>query len=381
MDYPDRRRRIRRRGHRPLNWPRRAERVLVIDKRPACRAATPTTGWMPPACWCTSTARTSSTRTARRSSSTSRASPRGGPTSTACWPCPMRAPAGVPDADQPHDDQPPVRPGASTRPASPPTWSGCESRASRSRTSRGRGAELGRPRPVREVLPRLHEEAVGPGPDAARRRRGRAHPHPHQRRRPLFHRPLPGHAGATATRRMFERLLDHPGIEVRTGTDYAADRWPVDDRRRTIFTGPIDEYYGHRFGRLPYRSLRFEHEHLAGRRAVPAGGHRELPERPRLHPHHRVQAPDRPGSTAGTSDRARDPGRRGRPLLPDPHARRTRRCSSATRRWHEAESDRRALHRAARAVPLLQHGPGGGRRADHQPPAGRGRRQGHRLSG
>jgi UDP-galactopyranose mutase len=26
-----------------------------------------------------------------------------------------------------------------------------------------------------------------------------------------------------------------------------------------IFTGPIDEYFGFRFGRLPYRSLRFEH--------------------------------------------------------------------------------------------------------------------------
>ena len=26
-----------------------------------------------------------------------------------------------------------------------------------------------------------------------------------------------------------------------------------------IFTGPIDEYFGFRFGRLPYRSLRFAH--------------------------------------------------------------------------------------------------------------------------
>jgi UDP-galactopyranose mutase len=63
--------------------------------------------------------------------------------------------------------------------------------------------------------------------------------------------------------RMFERLLDHPGIELATGTDYAQ----VDattDRGATIFTGPIDEYYGHRHGRLPYRSLRFEHQHLPG---------------------------------------------------------------------------------------------------------------------
>jgi UDP-galactopyranose mutase len=62
--------------------------------------------------------------------------------------------------------------------------------------------------------------------------------------------------------RLFERLLDHPNIEVRTGTAYE-DIGAQVDRRRTVFSGPIDAYYGHRFGRLPYRSLRFEHEHLA----------------------------------------------------------------------------------------------------------------------
>jgi len=62
--------------------------------------------------------------------------------------------------------------------------------------------------------------------------------------------------------RLFERLLDHPGIEVRTATAYEDIGTRV-DRRRTVFSGPIDAYYGHRFGRLPYRSLRFEHEHLA----------------------------------------------------------------------------------------------------------------------
>jgi UDP-galactopyranose mutase len=70
---------------------------------------------------------------------------------------------------------------------------------------------------------------------------------------------MPEH-GYTA---MFERLLDHPAIEVRTATAYE-DIGARIDRRRTVFSGPIDEYYQHRFGRLPYRSLRFEHEHLAG---------------------------------------------------------------------------------------------------------------------
>ena len=31
-----------------------------------------------------------------------------------------------------------------------------------------------------------------------------------------------------------------------------------------VFTGPIDEFFDYRFGKLPYRSLRFEHEHVPG---------------------------------------------------------------------------------------------------------------------
>ncbi len=59
---------------------------------------------------------------------------------------------------------------------------------------------------------------------------------------------------------MFERMLDHPNIEVRTSTDFAdIGSTPYE---HLIFCGPIDEYFGHRFGRLPYRSLRFEHETL-----------------------------------------------------------------------------------------------------------------------
>lgn len=60
---------------------------------------------------------------------------------------------------------------------------------------------------------------------------------------------------------MFERMLDHPNIEVRTGVDFRSARHEI-GRGRTIYTGPIDEYFDHALGRLPYRSLRFEHEHL-----------------------------------------------------------------------------------------------------------------------
>lgn len=59
---------------------------------------------------------------------------------------------------------------------------------------------------------------------------------------------------------MFERLLDHENITVALGVDFA------DIGREgfegVVYTGPIDEFYGHRFGRLPYRSLRFDHRTL-----------------------------------------------------------------------------------------------------------------------
>jgi UDP-galactopyranose mutase len=62
-------------------------------------------------------------------------------------------------------------------------------------------------------------------------------------------------AGYTA---MFERLLAHPGIEVALRTDLADVRDEV-EFGHMIYTGPVDAFFGHRFGRLPYRSIVFEH--------------------------------------------------------------------------------------------------------------------------
>ena len=61
--------------------------------------------------------------------------------------------------------------------------------------------------------------------------------------------------------KMFEAMLDHPNITVELGVDFA------DVRDRTghshiVYTGPIDAYFDYCYGHLPYRSLRFEHEHL-----------------------------------------------------------------------------------------------------------------------
>ena len=58
---------------------------------------------------------------------------------------------------------------------------------------------------------------------------------------------------------MFERTLDQSGIEVRLETSYDEVRQEV-EHAHLVWTGPIDEFFGHRFGALPYRSLHFDLE-------------------------------------------------------------------------------------------------------------------------
>ena len=73
------------------------------------------------------------------------------------------------------------------------------------------------------------------------------------------HQALPSEGYA----RMFERMLDHPDVSVATGCDYEACRGAI-AHRHLVYTGPIDRYFGTCHGALPYRSLRFEFEHLEG---------------------------------------------------------------------------------------------------------------------
>lgn len=69
------------------------------------------------------------------------------------------------------------------------------------------------------------------------------------------HQIMPLH-GYTA---MFNRMLDHPNIDVLLSTDYR-DVMDEVEAGHIIYTGPVDEYFDYRFGKLPYRSLRFEHK-------------------------------------------------------------------------------------------------------------------------
>lgn len=60
---------------------------------------------------------------------------------------------------------------------------------------------------------------------------------------------------------MFRRMLDHPNISVQLGKSYQETVGTV-EAGQVFYSGPIDEFYDFKFGRLSYRSLRFEHQHL-----------------------------------------------------------------------------------------------------------------------
>lgn len=61
--------------------------------------------------------------------------------------------------------------------------------------------------------------------------------------------------------KMFEKMLAHPNIKIMLNTDYKEVMNEV-KFRKLIFTGPVDEFFDYRYGKLPYRSLRFKFETL-----------------------------------------------------------------------------------------------------------------------
>lgn len=60
---------------------------------------------------------------------------------------------------------------------------------------------------------------------------------------------------------MFGKMLAHPNIKIMLNTDYH-EILEVIPFREMIYTGPVDEYFDFRYGKLPYRSLEFKHETL-----------------------------------------------------------------------------------------------------------------------
>ncbi len=61
--------------------------------------------------------------------------------------------------------------------------------------------------------------------------------------------------------RMFEQIIAHPNIHLMLNTNYREikDYLPY---KEIIYTGPIDEFFDYCYGKLPYRSLKFEFKTL-----------------------------------------------------------------------------------------------------------------------
>ena len=70
---------------------------------------------------------------------------------------------------------------------------------------------------------------------------------------------------------MFNRILNHPLIKVELNSDYFEVRknaaWD-----HVVYTGPIDAYFDLVYGKLPYRSIRFEHRHIPMKEYFQASG-------------------------------------------------------------------------------------------------------------
>lgn len=72
------------------------------------------------------------------------------------------------------------------------------------------------------------------------------------------HQILPKH-GFT---QMFQNILSHPKIELITDCSYQSLGDRVSASLATLYTGPLEEYFGKRFGPLPWRSLEFDFQNF-----------------------------------------------------------------------------------------------------------------------
>lgn len=61
---------------------------------------------------------------------------------------------------------------------------------------------------------------------------------------------------------MFAAMLASDRIDIRLSENYFEHR-DTYQARHIIYTGPIDRFFDYRFGKLPYRSLAFDHRHMA----------------------------------------------------------------------------------------------------------------------
>jgi UDP-galactopyranose mutase len=60
--------------------------------------------------------------------------------------------------------------------------------------------------------------------------------------------------------KMFQNMISNPLISVMLNTDYREVKQHISPRIATVYTGPVDEYFDYKLGRLPWRSLDFQYE-------------------------------------------------------------------------------------------------------------------------
>jgi UDP-galactopyranose mutase len=69
--------------------------------------------------------------------------------------------------------------------------------------------------------------------------------------------------------KMFEKLLSHKNIEIVLNTDYKKITNDI-KFKKLVYTGPIDYFFDYKFGKLPYRSIRFEYRNFEMENYQPA---------------------------------------------------------------------------------------------------------------
>jgi UDP-galactopyranose mutase len=70
--------------------------------------------------------------------------------------------------------------------------------------------------------------------------------------------------------KMFENMLDHPNISVLLNTDYKdLEKWVPFSKM--IYTGPVDYFFNHCYGHLPYRSIEFKFKTFEQQNYQPTG--------------------------------------------------------------------------------------------------------------
>ena len=56
---------------------------------------------------------------------------------------------------------------------------------------------------------------------------------------------------------MFENMLDHPNIKIMLNTDYRDIEREI-AFKEMVYSGPVDEFFGCRFGKLPVSLARIQ---------------------------------------------------------------------------------------------------------------------------